>query len=398
MPDLYDVIIVGAGPGGVTAAYFLGEAGKRVLVLEKETLPRYKACGGGLSAHMLESIFPFSFEPVIETRVRAVAYAFRGRTITIPVPDYAVRTVMRDKFDAHILAHARAEVRTSVVVRKVKEMHNRVSVAASNGVTYEAHYLIGADGAKSVVARDLGLRRGRTMAAAIEAEVRVAPEVQRRYGSELRFIFGDIRLGYAWIFPKADHLSVGIAALRPRRGQLQAALSRVMARYGISLDGAQLHGHPIPIYTRRESIATDRALLVGDAAGLADPFSGEGIRLAIKSGRIAAQAILSGEVAKYPEMIHREIGVSQTFALGLAWLFYHFPRLCITLAAPNPFSTYAFMDLLADRADYPEVIFQLFASLPLYWVTEGIARLTSLLGGAQRGDKIRTTLYGGAGD
>ncbi len=398
MRDIYDVIIVGAGPGGATAAYYLGKSGKRVLVLEKESLPRYKPCGGGLSAHMLEKIFPFSFEPVIETRVRAVAYAFGGRTISIAVPDHAVRTVMRDKFDEHILAHARADVRQGIAVRKVTETNDRVIVETADGAVFESRYLIGADGAKSVVARDLGMRRGRTMAAAIEAEVHVRPEVRRRYGDELLFIFGSIRMGYAWIFPKADHLSVGIAALHPRRGELQTALSMVMARYGISLDKAELHGHPIPIYTHREPIATSRALLVGDAAGLADPFTGEGIRIAIKSGRIAAQAILSREVAQYPDMIYREIGISQTFALGLAWLFYHFPRLCITLAAPNPFSTYAFMDLLADRADYPEVIFQLFASLPVYWMTEGIAMLVSLFGGSQRGKQIRSTVYSGAGD
>lgn len=396
MPDLYDVIIVGAGPGGATAAYFLGEAGKHVLVLEKETLPRYKPCGGGLSAHMLEKIFPFSFESVIETRVHTVAYAFGASTVGTPAPEHEVRTVMRDKFDAHILAHAKADARTGVAVREVTETNDRVIVETSDGITYESRYLIGADGAKSVVARDLGLRRGRTMAAAIEAEVRVSPEVQSRHGGELLFIFGDIHLGYAWIFPKADHLSVGIAALRPGRGELQATLSKVMARYGVSTEGAQLRGHPIPIYTRRELISTNRALLVGDAAGLADPFTGEGIRLAIKSGRLAAQAILSGQPKQYPAMIHREIGLCHTFGLGLAWFFYHFPRLCFALGAPNPFITRAFTDMLADRADYPLIFLQIAGSLPMYLLTESVALVAGWLGGPQRREQVRSSIYADA--
>ncbi|HLF01096.1 MAG TPA: geranylgeranyl reductase family protein, partial [Anaerolineales bacterium] len=331
MPDLYDVIIVGAGPGGATAAYYLGEVGKRVLLLEKETLPRYKACGGGVSARLLAETFPFSFEPVIETRIQAVAYVLDGNIVTVPVPDYGVQTVMRDRFDAHILSHAKAEVRQGVTVRNVTEAADRVIVETATGETFETRYLIGADGANSVVARSLKLRRGKITAAAIEAEVLVSPEVMRRFNDTLWFIFGDIHLGYAWIFPKANHLSVGIAALHPAHGELQTALARMAARYGLSLDGVQLRGHPIPIYTRREPIATRRALLVGDAAGLADPFTGEGIRLAIKSGRLAAQAILAGSPQQYPGMIYRQIGMCHLWGLGLAHIFFQFQRAFFTL-------------------------------------------------------------------
>lgn len=394
MAAIYDVIIAGAGPGGATAAYFLGEARQRVLVLEKETLPRYKACGGGLSASMLAEIFPFPFEEVIETQVKVIAYTFGQRAITIPVPDHSVRTVMRDRFDAHILAHAHAEVHQGTAVRKVTETAGRVIVETTEGDTFQGRYLIGADGANSVVAHALGLRRGKALAAAIEAEVPASPEVLRRFGGALLFIFGDVRHGYAWIFPKAKGLSVGIAALRPKPGELQAALAKVAARYGLSLAGVQLHGHPIPIYNRREPIATARALLVGDAAGLADPLSGEGIRLAIKSGRLAAEAILSGQLNRYPALIWREIGFSHTFGLGLALLFYNFPRVCFLLGAHNPYATHAFMDMLADRAGYPEVILRIFGTLPVFLLTEGLAALAGLFGGLEWQNQVRTATYG----
>ncbi len=378
MPDPYDVIIAGAGPGGATAAYFLGEAKKRVLVLEKESLPRYKTCGGGLSLELLQSTFPFSFEPVIELRIRAMAYDLGGRTLRVPVPEGRLRTVMRDRFDSFILEHARAEVRPGDPLRRVTETPEGVQVETAAGNSFSARFLIGADGANSTVAHQLGLRPGRVLAAAIEAEVPASPEAMRRYGDALLMIFNEVSLGYLWIFPKREHLSIGAAALHPKPGELQAALARVLARYGLAQEGAVVHGHPIPIYTRRERISTARTLLVGDAAGLADPLSGEGIRLAITSGKLAAQALIDGRPQSYPALVQRHIGRSQDLAVGLAWLFYHFQGLCLRVGGPNPYSSYAFVDLLSGRIGYGGVLLRLFGTLPYYAAGRLTARLRGM--------------------
>jgi geranylgeranyl reductase family protein len=394
MSEVYDVIIAGAGPAGGTAAYFLGQAGKRVLILEKEKLPRYKTCGGGLSIDFLRAQFPFSFEPALQSKVKAMSYAFDGLMVTIPIPPGKIGMVMRDQFDATLLAHARVEVQQGKAVHKVVERVDRVTVETQDGECFTGRYLIGADGANSAVAHALGLKPSRGMAAAIEAETPVTPQIMQRYRDRPVFIFGQIKQGYLWIFPKAEHLSVGIAALHPKHGELQATLKRVMAAYGIPLDGTTLHGHTIPLYAGKGRIATARTLLAGDAAGLIDPLSGEGIRYAIKSGRLAAETILSEQTKKYPRLIFRKIGLNHLFALGVARFFYTFEDLCLILGAPNPFTTQAIVDLLSDRTSTVRMMLRSIFTFPVFILTESLATIVGWLGLPKSRQRIRTWVYG----
>ena len=125
----YDAIIVGAGPAGASAAFWLGEAGKRVLLLEKERLPRYKPCGGGMPQAVFER-FPFDFSPVVEREVRRVRFRFRdGREVATKLPGRPTAMVMRDRFDYHILQHARADVRDGSPVAELQQDDGGVEVA-----------------------------------------------------------------------------------------------------------------------------------------------------------------------------------------------------------------------------------------------------------------------------
>lgn len=365
----YDVIIVGGGPAGATAAFFLGKAGRKVLVLEKETVPRYKPCGGAISAHVLEQ-FPFSFEQVIQTRVNAVSYAYGEKMVTVPLKDPSLCMVMRSDFDSFMLRHAQVEIRQGARIGAVKESDEKVTVETVEGDRFESNYLIGADGANSVTARALGLRRRKIMVGGIEIEASVPEDILRRYANKLLMVFGEVGYGYVWIFPKSRHLSIGIGGLHPRPGELHAVLERVMRQFGIQIDGQTRHGHPIPIYTKRERLGTDRCLLVGDAAGLVDPVTGEGIRFAIKSGRMAAEAILAGAIERYSVRVDHSIGRNHRLGYTLMNTFYKHTRFGFNYALRNPILSNGGLEMLSDRIGYGRLLLKICGSTPRFMLTK----------------------------
>jgi len=372
MSQRYDVIIAGGGPAGATAAFFLGQAGRKILVLEKEFLPRYKPCGGAISAEVLEQ-FPFSFEPVIQSRVSCISYVLGDKVVTIPVAGSSLRMVMREQFDAYLLDHVQADVRQGEGVRRVDETSETVSVETVTGERIEADYLVAADGANSRIARSLGLRRKKTMAGAIEIEADVPDETLLRFAENPTFIFGEIRTGYIWIFPKSDHLSIGIGGLKPRPGELQSVLERVMQRFGIPVQRQANHGHPVPIYGQGEPLGTHRSLLVGDAAGLVDPFTGEGIRFAIKSGRLATQAILSGLPETYTDRVNQTIGRTLRMGNVMRKIFYPFQKTWFELALRSPAVSQALVDMFADRSGYGRLLLTIATTFPRSMFTKKVA-------------------------
>jgi geranylgeranyl reductase family protein len=334
----FDVIVVGAGPAGSTAARELAAAGARVLVLDRAEFPRYKACGGGIPLRT-GRLLPFPIDSVIEDSVSLLDVAFRGRLrfVRDSRTPFA-HMVMRERFDALLLEQAQragAEFRPATPVRSL-EQGARVRVCAQ-GFKAEADRLVCADGAHSPVGKMAGLGRGLAECAAWEVEVRAPAPIHGAFRSTALIDLGYHPWGYAWVFPKAAVLSIGIVLPAGQANTMKDRVAGYLDRLGLA--GAPVdiaRGHKIRFRRGGEPIANDVALLAGDSAGLADEFTEEGIYYAIESGRIAARNVLrslAGEspLWTYQADIDREVMPELRAARLLGFMFYGMLR-----RAPRP--------------------------------------------------------------
>lgn len=333
----YDVIVVGSGPAGSTAAWQLAKAGVTVAVLEKAALPRYKTCGGGIIGRAMQAL-PVDVRHVVEQECRSAQLNIlpTGLSFTTHRPTPIVSMTMRDQFDYALLSAAQsagATVHQRCALEQVSYQDDCITVGTNVG-TMKAKFVLAADGALSTVARKIGMADGRVLVPALEYEVRLPPDQLDRFRGIARFDFGILPHGYAWAFPKKNHLSIGVLSTVQRGGDLKSAMTRYLDLIGCgAVTQVQQHGFVIPISPRKGPLVDQRVLLVGDAAGLADPVTGEGISFAIRSGLMAAQSLIEGHFEEeavrqvYTQSLAKTILTELQRGRQLARLLYGFPRL-----------------------------------------------------------------------
>jgi geranylgeranyl reductase family protein len=288
----YDAIVVGGGPAGSTTAYRLADQGASVLLVDKATFPRDKPCGGGMTMRAVRQC-PVDPTPVVEELVDQVELRFRYRAAVVHhANEPVVWMTQRQRLDAFLLDAARergAEVREGVKVSL--EPNNTVSLGSGEKV--RAEVIVGADGANGITARSVGLGNGITYGVAYEGNVPYPTLPRERYARRLVLELADIPGGYAWVFPKGDHANVGVGGWESEAPKLKEHLRRACEAHGLEPDSLEsLRGHRLPLRRPGTRIAGERALLVGDAAGLIDPVSGDGMYECFVSSRLATGAIL----------------------------------------------------------------------------------------------------------
>jgi geranylgeranyl reductase family protein len=331
-----DILIVGAGPAGCAAAFDLARAGRRVLLLDRRSFPRAKACACGLTRKTLKAL-RYSVDPVVERVCDEIVLqqAAPGMQVADKAQELRVRTrrpicamAVRERFDAFCLEQTLAAGRkggrceflkiAALLALRVLPDHVEIDVQSADGLaTLRAAAVIGADGSNGLTRRmEEGLHagaaahepawyaRGFAMEATVPFAALPGTLPAGDAAEDLVFDFAPLPGGYGWLFPKGDHVNIGVGAFAPdsdaaaHDASLKQVTRALLAKYTMQKLGVDL-GKATHVTGQHLGmgghayVPRGRVLLVGDAAGLVDPLTGEGIHSAVVSGQAAAAALLA---------------------------------------------------------------------------------------------------------
>ncbi|HLL65119.1 MAG TPA: geranylgeranyl reductase family protein [Micromonosporaceae bacterium] len=358
---MWDVVVVGAGPAGSLAAYAAAGSGARTLLLDRAEFPRYKTCGGGLIGTSVAALPP-GCSPTVLEQVTAATFSHRGgRTRTRREPEPMVRMVLRADFDTALADAAVANGATfqsATMVRSVAERAGWVELETTRGAV-AARAVVGADGSASRIGNHVGVRCDQ-VDLGMEVELRVG-EGAGDWSGRMHLDWGPLPGSYGWVFPKGDSLTVGVIAGRGRPEETRRYLHDLIDQLGLGgLEVVRSSGHLTRCRAVGSALSRGRVLVAGDAAGLLEPWTREGISFALRSGRRAGTtAALMASAADdaavgalgdaYRDDLERGLGVEMAAGKVCLGLFARRPLLFHRVVSRTGRGWRAFVDISRGR-------------------------------------------------
>ncbi|GAA3386014.1 geranylgeranyl reductase family protein [Cryptosporangium minutisporangium] len=361
-PDC-DIAVIGAGPAGAMAARVAAERGCRVLLLERGVLPRYKTCGGGLIG-LSRAALPEGFTPPVRDRIDRFTFTLRGRlSRTWRARSPIVQLVYRDELDAALTAaavDAGAKLQEGVTVNGLERVADGATIrlrTSAGEVTAKA--VVGADGTSGRSGTYVGVRLAQ-VDLGLETEFAWPDASAGDWAGRILIDWGPLPGSYGWVFPKGDALTVGVIAARGDGAATRAYLASFIE--GLGLTGTpelRSSGHLTRCRAEDSPLFRDRVLVAGDAAGLLEPWTREGISYALRSGRLVGAAAvevaqadaagLAAATAGYASAVEHEFGAEMRAGRRFYDAFSRWPGVFHAAIAATPPAWRVFRRLVAGE-------------------------------------------------
>ncbi len=376
---IYDVAIVGAGPSGSTAARKCAAEGLSTVIVDRAEFPRDKPCGGGVNMRTAR-LLPFDISPVVEKTVHSVKfYSGTKHPYTLTSDEPLTFITRRSRLDAFLLEkaiEAGAKLEEGFRLHSVERNGNVIITDGDRSFT--ARKLIAADGANGQTAKFAGLGAARDMTVGLEGNLPVPTGQDSDFDRTVSLSIGALPGGYGWLFPKEDHINVGVWGPRSEASRLRNHLATVTRSYGLDPDDiTELRGHHLPVRFKDSPMGDGQVLLAGDAAGMVDPLSGDGIYGAVRSGGIAADHVIAGlngtETRAYQEVMQELMLEEYRVGKTLRDAFYVAPSFFVRLVMRVPPVWPAACRMVRGESSYQHWKSKLG---PGYWILAGMAKVS----------------------
>ena len=289
MEKIYDVAIIGAGPAGSTLAYRLAQEKLKVILVDKEKFPREKVCAGGLTAKIFK-VLPFDIKPVIEKEIFSLRLVYKKQEdFCKKYHQPLIYTVKRSRFDDFLAQKAKKAGACFLEQNEIKKISRKEKFyqIKTKHKSFKAKVIVGADGTNSFVAKFIDFKTN-SIDIGLQFDI---PYQESQNNQTLVLGWGWIPYGYTWVFPNNQFLATGVSGSKDLAQKLKSYLKDWVDFLGLTKENLSLKGHPMIHYLGKSHLFKDKIILIGDAGGLNDPLTGEGIFYALKSAEIASRHI-----------------------------------------------------------------------------------------------------------